>query len=346
MTKSRSEVRETETDQAIGLGLFALLREFEQKAGDLPRIGKNTRMREALVRLGQDPFLAFPDMDLARADLSQRPPMVRAQFLGFFGAFGALPLNWTEEIQRWHAAGDESFVAFTDIFATRFQELFYRAWSDAQPITQFDHPSDDRFQTYLKALTGIGSPAFQNRDSVSDTVKLRLVPLAIGRVKSPVRLRQMLAEHFGGKIRFDVEELVPEWLQFEPDSLSRMGLQSASLGRDTHLGSRVRSIGEKVVLHVHVPTLEAYDRFLPGGPDHAHLRDITFWYLGQSYDIEVSLWLPQPEVRPAVLGASTRLGWMACVAPDAGNPDHMTRATRYRLAPEYEDYANLKVRAA
>lgn len=346
MSETRSETREAEAEGAKGIGLFALLRELEQKAGDRPRIGKNTRVREALVRLGQDPFLAFPDMDLARADLKARPPMIRAQFLGFFGAFGALPLNWTEEIQRWFAAGDESFVAFTDVFATRFQELFYRTWADARPLTQFDHPTDDRFQTYLMALTGIGSPAFQGRDSVSDTVKMRLVPLAVGRVKSPVRLRQMLTEHFGGAIRFDVEELVPEWLEFEPDSLSRMGLQAATLGRDTHLGSRVRSIGEKMVLHVRVPTLEAYDRFLPGGPDHAHLRDITFWYLGQAYEIDVALWLPQPEVRPAVLGVSTRLGWMACMAPDSGNPDHMTRATRYRLAPEYEDYANLNVRAA
>ena len=346
MTQARSDQRAAEAQDAIGVGLFALLRQLEQSAGDKPRIGKNHRMHEALLRLGQDPFLAFPDMDLARVDLSMRPPMVRAQFLGFFGAFGALPLNWTEEIQRWYTAGDESFVAFTDIFATRFQELFYRAWADARAVTQFDHPTDDRFQTYLKALTGIGSPAFSDRDSVSDTVKLRLVPLALGRVKSPVKLRQMLGEHFGQDIRFEVEELVPEWLDFEPDSLSRMGLQSATLGRDTHLGSRLRSIGEKIVLHVHVPTLETYDRFLPGGPDHAHLRDITYWYLGQSYDIEISLWLPQPEVRPAVLGASTRLGWMACVAPDPGNPDHMTRATRYRLTPAHEDHANSQVRAA
>ncbi len=335
-----------EGQNAEGLGLFAVLRNFERQAGEKPRIGKNMRLHEALVTLGQDPFLAFPDADLARADLTAMPPMIRAQFLGFFGAFGALPLNWTEEVKRWFDDGDESFVAFTDIFATRFQELFFRAWSDARAITQFDHPTDDRFQTYLLSMTGIGSPAFRGRDSVEDTVKLRLAPLALGRVKSPVRLRQMLNVHFEDRAQIEIEEMVPTWLEFETDAMGQMGVQSATMGRDLHLGSRARSIGEKVRLHVRVPTLEAYDRFLPGGPDHAHLRDICFWYLGQVYDLEVCLWLPQPMVTPAVLGQSTRLGWMACIAPDPGQPDHMTRTTRYRLVPDDAPPDALKQRVA
>ena len=347
-TPEANSVREheTQTEAAVGLGLFATLRDLERRAGDRPRIGKNLRLREALVTLGQDPYLAFPDTDLARADFNAVPPMLRAQFLGFFGAFGALPLNWTEEVRRWFDEGDESFVAFTDIFATRFQELFFRAWSDANAITQFDHPGDDRFQTYMLTVTGIGSPAFRGRDNVPDTVKLRVAPLAGGRVKSPVRLRQMLQVHFDGRADIDVEEMVPSWLEFEPDALCRLGLQGASLGQNLHLGSRARSIGEKIYLHVRVPTLAAYDRFLPGGPDHTHLRDLTFWYLGQAFDIEVCLWLPQPQVCAAVLGQTTRLGWMACVAPDPGNPDHMTRTTRYRLVPEYEQQETPKLKAA
>ena len=340
------ETRERQANAAHGMGLFAVLRDLERRAGDKPRIGKNLRLHEALVRLGQDPFLAFPDTDLARIDLDAVPPVLRAQFLGFFGAFGALPLNWTEEIHRWFQSGDDSFVAFTDIFAARFQELFFRAWSDTKAITQYDHPTDDRFQTYLLSMTGTGSPAFRHRNDSSDNIKLRLVPLAAGRVKSPVRLRQMLQVHFEERAQIEVEEMVPSWLEFEPDSLSQVGLSSATLGRDVHLGSRARSIGETIRLHVRVPTLEAYDRFLPGGTDHAHLRDITFWYLGQAFDIEVVLWLPHPQVCPAILGQSTRLGWMACIAPNPGDPNHMTRATRYRLVLENEDFEKLKLRAA
>lgn len=340
------ERNERQADASQGVGLFAVLRDLERRAGDKPRIGKNLRLHDALVRLGQDPFLAFPGTDLARIDLEASPPMLRAQFLGFFGAFGALPLNWTEEVQRWFREGDESFVAFTDIFAARFQELFYRAWADARAITQFDHPTDDRFQSYLLSMTGTGTPSFRNRDASPDNIKLRLVPLAGGRVKSPVRLRQMLQVHFGDNAQFEIEEMVPSWLEFERDALSQVGLSGATLGRDIHLGSRARSIGETIRIHVRVPTLSAYDRFLPGGQDHAHLRDITFWYLGQAYDIEVVLWLPKPQVTPAVLGQSTRLGWMACVAPTPGDPNHMTRTTRYRLQIENDAFEKLRLRAA
>ena len=346
---SKSEIldqREAQEKEAFGKGLFAMLRALEQASQDQPRIGQNARLREAVVRLGQDPYLAFPDTDLARVDMSANPPMLRAQFMGFFGPFGALPLVWTEEVRRWFDEGDPGFVAFTDIFATRFQELFFRAWSDARAITQFDHEAGDRYSTYLLALVGTGSPAFADRDTVPDTARRRLVPLAAGRVKSPVRLRQILQVHFGDAIHVKIEEMVPAWLNFEKNSLSKLGMQGATLGRDVHLGSRVRSISEKITVHVHVPTLEAYDRFLPGGPDHAHLRDLVFWYLGQAFDIDVALWLPEPEVRPAVLGESARLGWMACIAPDPGNADHLARVTRYDLRPAGREDPGLQQKAA
>lgn len=340
------DTREAEEKAVEGIGLLTLLRQMERHAGNRPRIGRNARLRDALVTLGQDPFLSFPTTDLARIDLNRATPFVRAQFLGFYGAYGALPLNWTEEVRRWFDAGDESFVGFTDIFAARFQELFFRAWSDARAITQFDHPTDDRFQSYILALLGIGSPAFRNRDGVSDTVKLRLAPLASGRIKSPVRLRQMLQVHFGTAARIKVEEMVPAWLEFEPDALSRVGMQGATLGQNVHLGSRVRSIGEKIRLHLQVPTLAAYDRFLPGGPDHVQLRDLVFWYLGQAFEIEVVLWLPEPQIQPAILGKTTRLGWMACLAPDPGNPDHRVDATHYRLAPNRQHSREIERQAA
>jgi type VI secretion system protein ImpH len=325
--------REAQEHAVHGLGLFAMLRQLERQAHGKPRIGRNARLRDTIVRLGQDPFLAFPATDLARVDLDKRPPIIRAQFLGFFGAFGAFPLNWTEEVRRWFETGDESFVAFTDIFAARFQELYFRAWSDAQAITQYDHPQDDRFQTYLMAVLGTASGAYRGRDGMDDTARLRLAPLAMGRVKSPVRLQQMLQVHFGNDIVIAVDEMIPTWLEFEPDALCRLGAQSSTLGRDLHLGNRVRSIAEKFHLHIRVPDFAAYQRFLPGGADHDALRDLVFWYLGQRFEIEVLLWLPVPEVRPAILGQSTQLGWMACVAPDYDNPDHRINATRFRLRP-------------
>lgn len=325
--------RSAQQKAAEGLGLFALLRELERNAGTRPRIGRNTRLRDQLVRLGQDPFLAFPDTDIARVDFSRSPPVVRAQFVGFFGAFGAFPLNWTEEVRHWYEAGDESFVRFVDVFASRFQELFFRAWSDARAITQFDHPGEDRFQTWLLSLTGLGTPAFSGRGAVPDTFKLRMLPLALHRVKSPIRLSQILALQFDDTIGIDVEEMVPTWLFFEPDALCRVGAQCSTLGRDIHLGARVKTVTEKLRLHIHVPNRRFYERFLPGGADHASLSEIVYWYLGQRFEIDVALWLPEPELVAAVLGQTTSLGWMACIAPQPAIEGRMIRVVSYALAP-------------
>ena len=311
------------------LNFLAALRRVERARPDRPRIGRSRRVREEVVNLGQDPFLAFPDVDLSRVDDSRTVPTVRPRFLGFFGPFGALPLNQTEEVERWFANGDHSFVAFTDILVTRFQQLFYRTWSDARRITQFDHP-EDRFARWLLSLVGLGTKGMQGRDTVDDTVKLALVPLAAGRVRSPVRLQQMLRLHFG--LRIDVEEMVPSWMEFEPDSLSVLGRQAGTLGRDTHLGRRVVTVNEKIRVHVHVGDLARYRRFIPGGVDHGHLRDLLGWYLGRGVAVEAHVHLPADEMPAASLGGGSAMGWLARLPPRAAPvKGEMVVGTRYLI---------------
>jgi len=317
-----------------GYGFLALIRHIERHAKGKPRIGRNLRLRDEIARLGQDPFLAFPDSDLSEVSLKKGKPVVRARFLGFFGPHGAMPLNTTEEVLQWVRTGDRAFVEFTDIFTTRFQQLFYRSWADPRPIAQFDHPDDDRFQTYLLSMCGFGTPAQRDRDRINDTIKLRMMPLFLGRVKSPVKLRQMLELHF--KTKINIEEMMPSWMEFEPDTLCNIGQQASSLGRNMHLGSRVQSVNEKICIHIYSKTIDAYRRLLPGGPDNVQMVDIINAYLGRVFDVDVALWLPRIEVKPAKLGETAELGWMACITPpsDAISEEEMVRGALYRLDPD------------
>lgn len=309
-------------------GFLALLRQLERAAPDRPRIGRAERTRDEAVALGQDPFLTFPDAELSEVLLDTQPPRVRPRVMGFYGPQGALPLTLTEEVLGWVETGDRAFVDFTDIFAARFIGLLFRAWSDARAISQFDHP-DDRFQKYLLSFAGLGTPAFRDQSDSVDTLRLRNIALFLGRVKSPVRLRQMLELHL--KAEVSVEEMVPAWMEFEPDSLSRLGMQGSTLGQNIHLGSRVLSIGEKIRIHIRAASLQAYRRFLPGGPDHGQLRTVVQSYLGMAFEVDVALWLPQREVEPTALGRAGQLGWMACVAPP-GEGDGFVKGTNFRLA--------------
>ncbi|RJE81920.1 type VI secretion system baseplate subunit TssG, partial [Paracoccus onubensis] len=207
---------------AESANILALLRRLEREAPDRPRVGRSSRLRDDFVEIGQDPQLAFParEVELAEPQHGNRTRL-RAQFMGFFGPNGALPLSLTEEVLRWQEEGEDGFVQFVDILAARFYQLFFRAWSDAHAISQHDRPDEDRFGNYIAAVAGIGSPAFRQHDSFPDIARLPLVSLFGGRVRSAVRLRQMVESYFG--LTADVDEHMPTWLEFEADERRGLG---------------------------------------------------------------------------------------------------------------------------
>ncbi len=324
---------ELETDEAYAgrHGLFALLRQLEREHADQPRIGRSHSLRQEYVSMGQDPFLSFPDADITHLEKGETTD-IRTPVMGFFGPHGALPLNTTEEVARWVNGGDESFVKFCDIFTERFVQLFFRSWSDAHAISQYDMPEKDRFQNFVGALSGIGTRAFRQRDSIPDVFKTSMVPLHANRVKSPVRLRQMIEHHLHAQVR--VEEHVSTWLDFEDSDCNKMGMQGATLGRDMFLGAKLQSVSERIELHIQTRSLADYRRYLPGGDAHANLADIVFWYLGKTMEVGVVLSLPSSEVPQAQLGQSVELGWMAALEPsdDPDGPPYVAVA-RYTLDP-------------
>lgn len=306
-----------------------LMRHLERRAGDKPRIGQSRRVHEDIVELGQDPFMDFARTELSEADLSANPPKVRPRFLGFFGPFGPLPSAMTREVMSWVRKGDDSFVRFTDIFAARFQQLFYRVWSDARAITQFDHPSGGTFPDHLRALTGEASPSCRRLGAVDDTVRLRYTGLAMDRVRSPVRLREMLRAHFGVPVRID--EFVPSWLRFAPEDCTLLGAQNATLGANACMGARVRSIGEKIAIHIDCPDLPSYRGFLPGEAPQAELRDLVLGYLGGFTEVEVALWLPARCIGATPVSGRAQLGWTSAL-PRSFPKRGLVRAATYQIS--------------
>jgi type VI secretion system protein ImpH len=238
---------------------------------------------------------------------------VRSNFLGYFGPQGALPLNVTAEIHQWYNQNDDAFVRFADLFTSRFQQLFFRAWSDARGITQYDHPNDDRFQTYVGAPIGLGVEALRNRGIVPDMARLPLVGMTMGRVKSPVRLRQMLEKLC--RVAITIEEHVPIWMDLEPTDLTRLGAVGSHLGRNCRLGSRVQSVNEKIRVAVRTESLAEYQSFLPGGMNFARLTELIFGYIGHEVAVDIAPSLPANQVQGMALGKSGALGWTGWIAP-------------------------------
>lgn len=300
-------------------GFLSLMRDLERAHPTRPRIGRNLALADEVVRLGQEPFQAFPHSNVSQVqDASPEVLRVRSNFLGYFGPQGALPLNVTAEVQQWYLARDDAFVRFADIFTNRFQQLFFRAWSDARGITQYDHPDDDRFQRYVGMPLGLVQEALRDRGMVPDMVRLPYSGLVMSRIKSPVRLRQFLQGLC--RVAITIEENVPIWLPLEPSDHSHLGQRGSTLGRDMRLGARVQSVNDKIRVGVRTETLAEYQSFLPGGANFARLTELIFGYVGHEVAVDISPSLPADQVKGMSLGKAGSLGWTGWLAPPPAEP--------------------------
>jgi type VI secretion system protein ImpH len=313
---------------------FIVMRRLERHFANRPRIGDTATRRHEYVKIGQDPFLAFPASNLSdarREDNGEFNVLVR--FLGLLGPQGALPLALTAEAQEYMLAEDDALPRFLDIFNNRFIQLFFRAWGNSRPIVHHDRPDDDRFETYVGATVGLGSSVFRNLDSVPDIAKIGFAGLMGPAAKSASRLRDLISGMFGVKV--EVEEFVGMRLMFEPDQLSVIGKANAALGKDTLLGAGVFSVQDKIRLRIFVPTLDSYREFLPTGNLSRLLAEMYFFYAGAEIDWDVELAIPAGECAPVRLGQSGQLGWTTWMAPNWSDKTTIRTDARFDLASRF-----------
>lgn len=316
---------------------FIVMRRLEALSGAQPRIGDSAARRQEYVKLGQNPFLAFPGSTISEArrdDNGQLFLLVR--FLGLLGPQGALPLALTDEAYHYLRANDEALPRFLDIFNNRFLQLFYRAWADSRPIAQHDRPQDDRFETYVGSAVGLGSEVYRNLDTVPDIAKIGFAGLMGPAAKSASRLRDLIAGLFGVKV--EIEEFVGMRLMLDPDQWSRVGGVNASLGRDMMLGAGVYSVQDKFRLRLYAPTLQRYEEFLPTGELARKVAEMVFFYAGAEIDYDVELALPAGEAQPVRLGQSGQLGWTTWMAPNWSDKTEMRMDARFDLAARFMNH--------
>ena len=308
------------------------MRLIERSHPEQPRIGEGGAMADEAVRLGQDPFMAFPASNLSKVELLPGGQLrVLVKFLGLLGPQGALPLATTEETLGWQISyDDDAFPRFADLFNNRFLQLFFRAWADARPIAQHDRPDRDRFKTYIGAMVGIGTDALQDLDTVPDAGKLNFAGIAACQTKSASRLRNMIRGLFG--VQVEIDEFVGSRLALEAGEQTRLGDRNARLGDDVILGGSCFSVEDKFRVRIYVRDLAQYIRFLPTGDRCEPLADLVFYYIGEALDWEVELALPTADVAPMRLGSFGQIGWTTWLAPNWASTDSYRCDARFHPA--------------
>lgn len=317
---------------------YGLMRYMERNAVAKPRIGDNITISDDIAVISQDPYTAFPSSNVCGLDKTRQGiPRVHVKFLGMFGPHGALPLHVTETAHIW-SLRDPSFRDFVDVFSTRFLQLFYRAWADARPLSQFERPRQDRYQVYLGSFAGIGTPATRDR---SDTVQIERIAhagLVNSYVKSAARLEQLLRSII--KADLEIIEWIGVWLALDRKEMTALGRNSATLGSDCIVGSQVYSISERFRIRIRCRDLAEYESLLPGSEKAAKLAELVFFYIGHHKEFDVELGLKRSLLPSLQLGKAGRLGLTAWVA-NPGDAD----GEEYLYDARYDPFSRQKAAA-
>ena len=308
------------------------LRLIECAAASRPRVGEAARPGDDVVRLSQEPTLAFAPAALTAYEpaAGEEPARLVVRFLGLFGPNGPLPLHLTEyALERLLHHKDPTFARFADVFHHRMLSLFHRAWAAADPAAQADRPDTDRYAVFVGSLFGLGTPAVRGRGALPDRALLHHA----GALACPTRhaegLEGMLADYLGMPAR--VEPFVGHWVDLAPRLHTRLGqsAETCALGRTATLGTRVWDGQGKFRVVLGPASLEGYERMLPGSDTLACVVDLVRAYVGEELAWDLRVVLAKEHVPFTALGESGRLGRTSYVLSHPAEHD----ITEYLLDP-------------
>ena len=293
---------------ALRYEVFALLRQAEALSPERPRIGRSRLPAQNVADLTQAPILAFPETTLASIAVRGDRAEVRGYYLGLTGPMAPLPLHLTEFAHyEERYAKSRPFGAFLDMLAGRMLQFFFRAWADSQPASHADRPGDDRFATYLAALSGAMEGATES-DAFPARARLHYVPLFAGR-RSAGAIEDSLRHLLMTEVTIHAFE--PRWRDIAPGDRTRLGIGGgfATLGVDAVAGSRVRQVSDAFRATIRTRSFRDYEAFLPTGRKYAVAADALDAFAPTHLEWRIELELPASELRPARLGGAIALGW-------------------------------------
>lgn len=297
-------------DSATRFGFFALLRQAESRAGELPRIGRSRLPTQNIADFAHSPTLDFPGATVERIDFGkQGRARIRTLFLGLTGPMGPLPLHLTEfaNYERRYSQ-QQPFGRFLDLITDRFLQLFYRAWADSQPVAHADRPADDAFASYLAALGGV---AEQTRNSAFPW-GARIHNLgAFASRRNPAMLQDCLAHLLG--VDVVVQEFIAVSRPILPEDRTRIARRGAfnRLGANAVLGRRVRTIDDTVRVRVQLRNMEEFRDFLPDGKRFPLIAECSTAFLPSHIDWQLQLEISEFKTEPVRLDGKSQLGWSA-----------------------------------
>lgn len=294
-------------------GLFPLLRRLEALATHLPRIGRSRLPAQNVVELGQSPSLGFSAPTIASIGTEHGRAAVSNYAVGLLGPMGPMPLHITEYAHyelRYSKA--RPFGKFLNLLSARMLQFFYRAWADSQPVTFLDRPEDDRFGTYLAQLSGARQGAATD-SAFPAQARLHYASIFASR-RSAIGLQDALTHLLQQPI--EIQQFQPRWQTIEPGDRSSLGQGFCTLGNDTILGSRVRTVTDAFRVVIRAQSYRDYLSLMPPGNRFAIAAEALDAFAPCHLEWDVAVELDARLAPPVQLDGRARLGWTSWVGRD------------------------------
>lgn len=303
-------------DNPFKYGFYQAVRRIESAYKDKPRVGKSLRPKDDPIRFSQPPSTKFATSSLAYFKLGEKglPPKLGQNFFGVFGPNGPLPFHLTEFAHgRIVNDNDPTIAAFADIFHHRMIALFYRAWANTQPTTNYDRPENDEFAKYVGALFGLGLPSLRNRDSIQDRTKLYYAGLFANQTKNQEALQAIISDYL--QVNTHIEQFVGQWIKLPKECQLLLGIskETCTLGQNAALGSKAWECQQKFRVVLGPLSRKDYLRMLPGGRSLSHLKDIVRNFVGDELAWDLKLIMKHEDMPTLKVGVTGNLGWTSRV---------------------------------
>lgn len=218
---------------------------------------------------------------------------------GLLGMHGALPLRYTEWlIERRYRHGDESGLAFLDIFTQRVLSLRYQAWQKCRLYIQAERHA----QAFLPAAIAaqLGQYSGKARLSVAaDSVGLLATP-----ARSLINLQHLLQREFS--LPVEVIPFQTHWRTIDDAFQAR--LAGTALAMSPMLGSVYQDRQTRFIVRIGPVTVAQRANFVSGSAACQRLSQLVTLFSGPLLRFSLEL-LIRYDLCGTPLNGVSRLGW-------------------------------------
>lgn len=299
----RSKFRELEFFQFARLMAWELRRQAKERGATPEQLADWEALFQDNLRVRPLLSMGFPDTDLASVEvLRDGKVRVETTFFGLYGVTSPLPNFYTEDLIDASHEGLKVARGFIDIFHHAAFPLLIRAWSRYRSWTGLQDGFDSRQTDRRSSWVGLTSPAVRKRFDQWHAI-VQLAPVLATQHRSATGLQYVFAAIAqSGQV------------QVRPCAVSRgtiphayrfcLGLRNNKLGEQAVLGNKVTDYRNFVDVHLSEQTPADLDAILPGGRNHALLRQSIDLFLKDSLSLRIKV---KTIAQPKGLGNS-RLG--------------------------------------